>query len=127
MHPILSNRLRLRLYLVVWIPVAAVLTAVLSTVSTLGWGRSAVIVFPMSFVYAFVCLSSWYMCRAIPLRENEVFRLLASHLAAAVVSSGLWVGAVEIFIFVIGETSEQIPILFFSSGVVLFLLAVALN
>lgn len=115
------------LYLVVWIPVAALLTAILSATDRSGWWQSAVIVFPLCFLYAFVCQSSWYMCRAIPLREREIVGLIGTHTAAAVVSSGLWVGVAEVWTLLLGVTVAQAPILFFSSGVVLFLLAVAFN
>lgn len=134
MHPILSNRTRTLVYLAAWVPISALLTQVLA--SGLGWSNAAVIVFPMCLLYAFISQGSWYLCNAIPLRESETVRLIGSHLTAAVLSAGAWVGAGWVWAWMLKSSFEagditsryvsQMPILF-ASGVLLFLLAVAFN
>lgn len=137
MHPILANRTRTALYLAVWIPVAALLTAILFGANDSPLAEAAVIVFPMCLVYAFVCQSSWYVCRTLPLHQAGVVRLVGTHAAAAVISSALWIGAGEVWTIVLGGAAfyfegigdryaNALPLLF-SAGIVLFLLAVAFN
>jgi sensor histidine kinase YesM len=135
-HPILANRTRTLLYTAAWLPIAALLTEVLSLGGSIGWTDAAVIVFPMCLVYAFICQASWYLCNAMPLREKEMVSLLASHGTAAVVSAAAWVGTGWIWASILTSSFQmdglntryvaQIPILL-ASGVLLFLLAVAFN
>ncbi len=136
MHPILTNRTRLALYLGAWLPVAAVLTAILFATGASEWTEAAAIAFPMCMVYAFLCQSSWYVCRTLPLEESDIVRLIGTHAAAAAVASGIWAGLGGIWVWALGAATSfdgiadryfaQLPIVF-ASGVVLFLLAVAFS
>ena len=92
MHPILANRARSLLYLASWIPIAALFTAVLARGGAMPLGEAAGILVPMCLLYAFICQASWYLCVAVPLRENEIVRLCVTHATAAIVSAGAWVG-----------------------------------
>jgi two-component system sensor histidine kinase AlgZ len=124
------------LYVGSWIPIGIVLTQLIAHDKTLSYGEAALIAIPMCLVYAFLCQASWYLCRAVPLQHTETVRLCVTHATAAAVSAGVWIGIGYIWVWLI-ETSAyfgpfidryvgQLPILVFS-GVVLFLLAVALN
>ena len=47
---------------------------------------------PLSFVYAFVCLSAWYLCRAFPLDAGaRVLNIVVVYIVAAAVASSLWI------------------------------------
>jgi sensor histidine kinase YesM len=135
-HPILANRNRTLLYVVAWLPIAALLTQVLARGGTIGWSEAAAIVFPMCLLYAFICQASWYLCNAVPLREGEIIRLVASHGTSAVASASVWVAVGWVGVWLLGSAFHidgissryvaQVPVLFVS-GVLLFLVAVALN
>jgi LytS/YehU family sensor histidine kinase len=100
------------------------------------WLEAAAVLFPMCLIYAFICQASWYLCSAVPLRETQILRLCATHAAAALLSAVAWTGfgwlwswLLEMTLYVDQVNARyvtQIPILF-GSGVLLFLLAVALN
>lgn len=90
MHPILAEGRRLILYLVAWLPVAALLAALVVLTTGAGWPVAAAFALPLALVYAFVCLAAWYPCRAVPLGSTGPARLLATQAAAALVSSVLW-------------------------------------
>ncbi|PYV58988.1 MAG: sensor histidine kinase [Acidobacteria bacterium] len=132
MHPILSHFRRLLLYLAAWGPISAILIYLFVSVGGLTWGRSAAMALPLCAVYAFMCLSAWYTCRGIPL-ENSASWL--GHLVAAGVASLLWIGSARVLAFALSsfqtfagldqQIARAYPILF-GSGVLLYLLAVAL-
>ena len=136
MHPILTNRSRTILYVASWIPIAALLIGVVTRGGAISYGEAALILIPMCFLYAFVCQASWYLCVAIPLRQSDLARLLATQGMAAAVSSAIWVGIGWIWVWTIDSSGYadgivaryvgHVPILFFS-GLLLFSLAVALN
>src|SRR5215475_11979767 len=90
MHPILSSRSRTLLYLASWLPIAALLTAIVTRSGQMPQAEAAIVLFPMCLIYAFICQGFWYVCQAIPLRKSAFFRLLAIHAAAANVSSIAW-------------------------------------
>src|SRR6266496_1256184 len=132
MHPILGHFRRLVLYLAAWGPISAILVYLFASLGGLSWGRAVAMALPLCALYAFVCLSAWYTCRGIPL-ENSASWL--AHLVAAGVASLLWIAIARALTFVVSsfqtfagldqQTARAYPILF-GSGVLLYLLAVAL-
>lgn len=136
MHPILSHRDRLALYLAAWIPVVALLTAILARGSDLSWLESLAISGPMCFLYAFICLAAWYICRTAPLRTGAGIPLITTVATAALVLSAIWVllgqslaASLEWipgFAGVGSRYTSQAAVLFLS-GVLLFLLAVTVH
>jgi len=137
MHPILGHFRRLVLYLAAWGPIAAILTYLFASLGGLSWGRAVALALPLCALYAFVCLSAWYMCRTIPVENSGAW---LAHVAAAGVASLLWIGAAKLLsvkLFALEhagfrtpagldqQTTRVYPILF-GSGVLLYLLTVAL-
>ena len=135
MHPILGRADRLAAYLAVWLGVC-LLVAGMFTRFGLGWTESLALLAPLCLVYAFVCLSSWYVSRAVPLTSTSVFRVLLSSVLASAFASGLWLGLTQAWIAALALTrafapaveryAQQLPFLF-AIGVLLFLLALAVH
>src|SRR5262245_34989981 len=132
MHPILGQLRRLLLYLSAWGPISAILVYLFASLGGLSWGRALALALPLSLVYAFVCLSAWYPCRAIPLANSASW---LAHLVASGVASLFWIFAGKLLAVVLSafspfagldqQMARAYPILF-GSGVLLYLLAVAL-
>jgi two-component system sensor histidine kinase AlgZ len=134
MHPVLGDRRRLALYLLTWTVVGALLTLLLAAVAQLPWAPASLVALPLSFVYAFICLNAYYLCRALPLHTTPVPRLLASLAGAAVVSSGLWLLAGRLWIGLLvrlglhaGSPAPGARPALLGIGILLFLLAVAFH
>jgi len=134
MHPILIERRRLGLYLLGWLPVVTLLT--------LGLGRgaspvSAIAVFvPLGFVYAFIGLSAWYVCRIAPIDHGLPLRTVGAHLVATVLASAMWIVTGDIWVSALDAmmpalnagalfASRRLPL--FVIGALLFWLAAALH
>lgn len=90
MHPILGHLRQLGLYLLGWVPLALVLIYLL-TRSGETWLAATAMTLPMCVVYAFLCLTAWYPCRATPLEKSSFLKLVLTHFTAAVMLSALWV------------------------------------
>jgi hypothetical protein len=91
MHPLLANLRALLLYLGGWIFPALLLAYTLAAVGTVSFGEAAAVSAGACFLHASLCLSPWYLCRALPPRRTPLARLLAAHFAAATVAAGLFV------------------------------------
>jgi two-component system sensor histidine kinase AlgZ len=89
MHPLFQNRNTLLAYLSAWVPLGAMLGVVISGAGHLDWRATAVIVAPITLLLAFVCLSPWYLCRALPLNSTPSWKLLTTHWIAAMFASAL--------------------------------------
>jgi hypothetical protein len=134
-HPILGRAERLAGYLAAWLIVCVLLASVFTRLE-LSWLEALALLGPLCLVYAFVCLSAWYVSRATPLGRSSIPRILASSGLAASVASGLWIGLARVWIAVLTATvafapaadryARQIPFVF-ASGVLLFLLALAVH
>ena len=133
MHPIFSQIRRLALYLLAWIPIAGMLAYLLTIPGQISPREAVVLSFPLSFVYAFICLSSWYSCRGTPLEKFGLGRLIATQVTAALIASIIWAFATAGFASSLSRLPAfaglsrrfrpEIPIIF-GSGLLLYLLSV---
>lgn len=137
MNPILINRTRTLVYLVLWLSIAVLLTVILTPSGTgLSPIEAFAITLPMCLLYAFICQAAWYLCKAIPLSESALPRLVATHAAAAFTSAALWYALSLAWASVLEAAVpfESLgpryraagPILFFA-GLLLFVLAIVFN
>jgi hypothetical protein len=133
MHRLLARGERLGLYLARWIIVGALLASLLAGEGGLGTRAAAVVAFPLSLAYAFVCLSAWYVARSTPIATSGLPRLLSTALGAAVISSSAWVLLARGWNGVLGRWwgvrapfGEIAPIVF-GFGVLLYLLSIAVG
>jgi hypothetical protein len=90
MHPILADRRRLGLYLAAWLPLSGILIAIFAFEGALPWADVALLTIPLDVGYAFVCLGTFYICRAAPLHTSGIAKVAGTQLGAALVSSALW-------------------------------------
>jgi two-component system, LytTR family, sensor histidine kinase AlgZ len=135
MHPILADRRRLAIYLLAWLLVGLLLT--LGLRRDASWLVAAALFLPVSLLYAFVTLSSGYVCRAFPVDGRaSVWRVVGVQSLAAAIASAAWVAVAETWatgIDSIGADTgaeallvEQRTLLFVL-GALLFWLAAALH
>jgi len=94
MHPILGDRRRLALYLLVWQFLGLLL--LLTAMREASLGLAAALSFPLATFYGFVCLSPWYLCRAFPLSTDvRTVRLVGVHLVTGLIAGLLWLAVSE--------------------------------
>jgi len=91
MHPILADGRRLLIYLAAWLPLSGILIAIFAFEGSLPWLSLALFTIPLDLGYAFVCLGTFYLCRAAPLHASGVARVLGTQLGAALTSAALWI------------------------------------
>ncbi len=134
MHPLFANKTGLFLYLALWMPFGATLAYLLSVTGGLPWREAASITVPLAAIYAFVCLSAWYLCRFLPLGAARASSRAFNPGAAALIAALLWVIAAKGFSLALERVfpgfdrrfSQQLPLLF-AIGLQLYLLAVAVH
>jgi two-component system, LytTR family, sensor histidine kinase AlgZ len=135
MHPLLARR-RLALYLGLWVLVGALLAVLLIMLTRLDTWRALIIALPLATAYAFVCLSAWYVSRSSPLSGTGALRIVATAFSAALISSAAWSFLARAWIRVLAERrlvpsltyeTAGLHALFFSLGVLLYLLSLAIS
>jgi two-component system sensor histidine kinase AlgZ len=135
MHPILARFERLAAYLALWCAIGVLVGGVLTS-QGLTWPEALVQVLPPLLVYSFICLSAWYVCRAMPLATSGVPGVLTASVVAASVGGALWLALNEAWI----ATLESMPVLapvtvrfrsqtpfLFAVSVMLFLLVLSVH
>ncbi|HTS11066.1 MAG TPA: histidine kinase [Candidatus Limnocylindrales bacterium] len=135
MHPILGQLRRLALYLLAWIPLAALLAYLFAVTGALRAGEAVALAFPLCLIYAFICLSAYYSCRATPFDRTSISKLVATHAAGALLASGIWIAIGKALAYWLSRTtsfsgidenfSRQIPLLL-GTGVLFYLLSIDL-
>jgi hypothetical protein len=132
MHPILASAQRRLVYFLLWLPFAAALGGLLVVGGGLSRAAAALVAPPVSLFYAAVCLGTYYLCRALPLRLAEIPRVVGTHLAAAALSAALAAGGAGLLtgaaplVGLPAEPQARPAAVVFSVGLLLFLLAAAL-
>jgi sensor histidine kinase YesM len=89
-HPILARGGRLALYLGLWLLVSALLAALLAGRVGLTWLQATLVSLPAALVYAFVCLSAWYVARSLPITTTGTSRILVTGIVTSLLSSAVW-------------------------------------
>jgi two-component system, LytTR family, sensor histidine kinase AlgZ len=135
MHPIFGQFRRLTLYLLAWIPLAVLMTYLLTIPKAITLAEAAALAFPLCLLYAFVCLSAWYTCRVSPIEGSGLDRLLGIHVSAAVIAALLWVLASWLLAWILSANfpafrvlntrlDPELPLVF-GMGILFYLLSVA--
>jgi len=136
MNPILASGGRLGPYLLAWIPLTIVTGSLLVLAAGLTPVEAALLTPPLTIVYAFLCLSSWYLCRAVPVGAATLARMAGTVVAVAVVAGALWAawGATAVWglalIPVFASLPDKLPAItpvVLLLGVLLYLLAAAVH
>ena len=136
MHPLLARSGAFAVYLIAWVPLTAILGALLVLAGGMTALEAAVVSPLLTGVYAFVCLSSWYLCVAFPIRTSRLFSLAVTLTVASVVAASLWVlwGATLGGLLALAPPFATLPealrratLVVLLLGILLYLLAVALH
>jgi sensor histidine kinase YesM len=90
LHPIFADKQRLTLYMAAWLVIAGLLCVLMVMMNALAWSEAVVLLLPMSFIYAFMCLASLYLCKAFPLQHTPFLKTLSAVLTASLLSAVLW-------------------------------------
>lgn len=134
MHPIFRNAKRFGLYLLAWVLPGALLVCVLGFSGGISWEEAVALSSPLALLYAIICLSPWYLCRVLPLREPGLWKAILHHVAASFVAAVIWTRAAwffgsllsSAFPGLIQRLQPRLPLLF-AMGELLYTLAVALH
>ena len=92
MHPLLTNRSMLALYLITWIGLGFAMAGQLVLVFQLPYATSLVWAMPLAVAYGFVCLSAWWVARAQPLGDRPPLAAVTAVVSATVQASVLLAG-----------------------------------
>jgi two-component system sensor histidine kinase AlgZ len=134
MHPILGRFDRTAAYAAGWL-VVALLIAVSLTRQGAAWTDALVFVVPTFLLYGFVCLSSFYVCRAMPLTTTRPHAVAIVLAVSAFVGGVIWLSLAELSMAVLRSIgfdgaaaagAAQEPFLF-SAAVILFLLVLSVH
>jgi two-component system, LytTR family, sensor histidine kinase AlgZ len=130
-----SHRRRIALYLGLWGLVSALLSQLIAGRMGLTWLQAAIVALPVASVYAFVCLSAWFVARSLPIKTTGTIRILLTGLVASVLSSAVWLAVAGLwrsFLMTRGWLPDSArgagyESLIFGFGVLLYLLSLALG
>src|SRR5580658_7219542 len=121
MHPILASGRRVLVYVLAWTLILALLAAILWASAAVDWRTAVRGLAPACLLFAFICLTPWYLCRVRPLRQPG--RAVAPSLGAAVTGSSIFVAAAWLASPLL---APHLPLLF-ALGVLLYLLSTGLH
>ena len=134
MHPILARGGRLALYLAVWFAAGILLSSLIARPGGPGSIEALAIALPLAIVYAFFCLSAWYVCRGAPLASTGAIRLLVTTLASALITSAVWLLLGRVWIELLADrgivadasaTFDRNDTVLFGFGLLVYLLSLA--
>ncbi|MFA6457018.1 MAG: histidine kinase [Bacteroidota bacterium] len=134
MHPILSDKKTLFVYLTVWCAIGVLLGFIVSFFNSLHPLYSIGFTVPMLLLYGEVNLSAWYLCRAFPLERNSIWKILFVATAAVIIISAVWTllgwGVITIIEQYFAVVLSPLPVsqsllIVFIGGIPLYLISLA--
>ncbi len=141
-HPILARRTTLVAYLLAWVPFGGLL-AVLGRSQGWSWTEALVIAVPQTLTGAFLVLSAWYLCRALPLERTQPSARWVAWSADAILVGLVWAAGASLLARVTqgfpllsglpGKVSRAFPmlwslgVLFHAAGIAFHYLLLALE
>jgi len=128
MHPFFTQSGRLGVYLLGWIPLTAILGGLLVLAGGLSLLEATTLSVPLALLYAFLCLSSWYLCRAFPVESSRLLATASALTVASIVAASLWLlsGTTLAWALALLPAFETLPDRLARAGPVVFLLGVLL-
>jgi hypothetical protein len=136
MHPILAHPGRLASYVGIWLPLGALLAALLALQGAFGWTQAAIVAVPLAVSYGFLCLSAWDVTAGSPVGRVGAARVAVAAVASSFLSGAVWLLMARGWLAVIdsfarwGDTGVSFraaaPTLF-GFGFLLYLLAMAVS
>jgi LytS/YehU family sensor histidine kinase len=125
------------LYLLAWVPLLALLVYVMWASGGITWIDAVVVLAPSCLVYAFACLSPWYICSTLPFGPDRWPSIamtfgMASTACSLVLVGGAWLTASAIAQTVASMAGLEQRLhghlaLLFGMGVLLYLLSSGLH
>ncbi len=106
MHPLLHSWKATLLYIVAWAPVGLPFGLLMWRAGSLTALEATALTVPVVILLAFVCLTPWFMCRALPLRSSSTLRLYGQWALAAIVVSVIVTMAGRV---VVSSLSDAMP------------------
>jgi LytS/YehU family sensor histidine kinase len=89
MQPLLRYWRQALIYFAVWLDFGAILGLVAAGAGHVPRLEGIALAIPVMFLFAFVCLTPYFTCRAVPLRSLAWKRLVRHHLTSTVVATAL--------------------------------------
>jgi two-component system sensor histidine kinase AlgZ len=130
MHPIFHKKTRVAGYVLIWLVIGVLITGLLRMRGALTLVESIEVSAPLCVLYAFFCLTPWYMCRHLPLRTAHPLNLAVQHLGAALLACGIWVKVAGLIcsqgLHAHARFQEEAPYLV-AVGFLLYIVSVALH
>ncbi|HEX7638660.1 MAG TPA: histidine kinase [Burkholderiaceae bacterium] len=132
MHPLLADVRRLFWYVLAWLLAGAGIAALLHVAGEADWLGALGFALPVCLVYAFVALSSYYICRSLPVAQRRWPTALALFGGVSLLSALAWLGLGEAWdatgrLAAGGRPLVSLSpagwILYFAAGFVLYLLS----
>ncbi len=129
MHPLLKNRNVLAAYFALWLMLMLLLAGLLRLAGDATWPEAMVLSAAPCVLYAFLCLTPWYMCRSLPIVGTSPLRLIVNHLGAAILASALWLGSAQLVASMLGLERQLAPAIphLIAVGLLLYVLSIALH
>src|SRR4249920_3010300 len=90
MHPLLSSRLRFAVYMAGWLLLGVMFAGVQRLSDGRPWSQALLLILPLMLVYASICLSAFWTCRAMPLDRTPPLQLITSLVVSSLVASVVW-------------------------------------
>jgi len=97
MHPLFKNSKALILFILGWIPVTVALVYIQSVLGSYALRDAALLSGPPLFILVFFLLSTWYICKGIPLYVKKIVTVALKQAAAATVFVAVWLQLAMIY------------------------------
>lgn len=103
MNTAATSRKNPKVYLYVWLPLAAVVFYLLKTTGEMSTLDSVALAIPLCIIGQFETLSARYICKITPLQKAGAWRITGTHVVAAQIVALIWVGVAKALAYLLAQ------------------------
>ena len=97
MHPFLRSPKNLLMVGLGWLPICAGVVGLNTLITKLPLLESSILFIPAMIVVLFICISTWYICREIPLDKHKIPLFILKHGASMIVMVSIWIISIKLY------------------------------
>ena len=110
MHPLFAHRIRLALYLLMWLLAGLPLALVVRAVVPQEPAQAYLFAVPLALVFGLMGMSAWWVCRANPLAGGRALgSAVSAQVGAAITAAGTWTAIGAVWAVVLQKMTRSGP------------------
>lgn len=107
MHPVFHSARNLVAVAGLWLALSFIISYFLYLTHNIDLSSSLILFAPLIFAYFFFCISNYFICLRLPIRQTAFLRLLSTQLAGMTATLALWLVSSAAYVYILNKSTHN--------------------